>query len=160
MQKIIAQALTLAGFKNANEIVIVIMATPNPTVATEMILGCYVPNEEHIGFYKKGTSVYRVYEVDELNNRIKFERVVQKSKTVYFLTEEDKKEDMFVEDRPSGRSYHSSKEIPVPGINTYEESEEIGTFTGNGYHKKDRIEESEFINTLIEWNYINPYEMV
>ena len=154
MQKIIAQALTLAGFKNANEIVSVIMATPNPTVATEMILGCYVPNLDIIGFYKKGTSLYRVYEIDELNNKIGFERIVQKTKTVYFLTEEDKKNNVYSEDRP--RDYQSYKELPIEGINTFHESDTVDGFL-TGYHKKERIEESEFINTLIQWNY-NPNE--
>ena len=156
MQKIIAQALTLAGFKNANEIVSVIMATPNPTVATEMILGCYVPNLEVIGFYKKGTSVYRVYEIDELNNKIGFERVIQKVKTVYFLTEEDRTHDCWVEDRPPTGKYHSSKEIPIGGVSSFLESDTVEAFL-SGYYKKERIEESEFVNTLIQWNY-NPNE--
>lgn len=153
MQKIIAQALTLAGFKNADEIVNVIMATKNPTVATEMILGCYVPDNSAIGCYKRNDTIYKVYEVDELNNVVRFERVFQKKKTVYFLTEEDRQYDAWVEDRPSDRNYHSTKEIPVPGIVSFQESEEIGTFLSNGYSKKDRIDESEFINTIIKWTY-------
>jgi len=158
MQKIIAQALTLAGFKNANEIVSVIMATPNPTVATEMILGCYVPNLEVIGFYKKGTSVYRVYEIDELNNKIGFERVIQKVRTVYFLSEEDRTHDVWVDERPPMGKYHSSKEIPIGGVSSFFESDTIEAFL-TGYYKKERIEESEFVNTLIQWNY-NPQEFI
>lgn len=154
MQKIIAQALTLAGFKNANEIVSVIMATPNPTVATEMILGCYVPNLDIIGFYKRNDTLYKVYKIDELNNKIGFERIVQKTKTVYFLTEEDKKNNVYSEDRP--KDYYSYKELPIGGINTFHESDTVDAFL-NGYHKKERLEESEFINTLIQWNY-NPNE--
>lgn len=158
MQKIIAQALTLAGFKNANEIVSVIMATPNPTVATEMILGCYVPNLEIIGFYKRNDTLYRVTEIDELNNLVKFERVIQKTKTVYFLTEEDKKNNVYSEDRV--RDYHSYKELPIGGISTFQESDKIDSFL-TGYSRKERIEESEFANTIIQWNYSpNEFAMV
>ena len=150
MQKIIAQALTLAGFKNADEIVSVIMATPNPTVATEMILGCYVPNLEAFGYYKKGDTMYKITEINELHNIIKYERVVQKTKSVYYLTKEDELADFAVEERP--RDYWRSKEIPVSGYHTFEESDKIEDFFG-GYSKKTRIEESEFFNTLIDWNY-------
>jgi hypothetical protein len=150
MEKIIKQALTLAGFKNADEIVSVIMATPNPTVATEMILGCYVPNLDAFGYYKKGGTMYKVTEISELNNTIKYERVVQKTKTVYFLTKEDASADFAVEERP--KDYHSYKEVPVSGYHTFEESDKIDEFFG-GYTKKVRIEESEFINTLLTWNY-------
>ena len=150
MQKIIAQALTLAGFKNADEIVSVIMATPNPTVATEMILGCYVPNLEAFGYYKKGETMYKVLEINELHSIIKYEKAVQKKKTVFFLTKEDALADFAVEERP--RDYHSCKEIPVSGYHTFEESDKIEDFFG-GYSKKTRIEESEFFSTLIQWNY-------
>ena len=151
MEKIILKALALAGFNNAYEIVSVIMATPNPTVAAEMILGCYVPNLDAFGYYKKGEgTLYKVTEISELNNLIKFERLVQKTKTVYFLTKEDAAEDCAVEERP--RDYHSYKEIPVSGYHTFEESDEIDKFF-NGYNRKMRIEESEFINTLLNWNY-------
>jgi hypothetical protein len=150
MQKIIAQALTLAGFKNANEIVSVIMATPNPTVATEMILGCYVPNLEAFGYYKKGDTMYKITEINELNNIIKFERVVRKTKSVYYLTKEDELADFAVEERP--KDYWRSKEIPISGYHSFEESDKIEDFFG-GYSKKTRIEESEFLNTLIQWTY-------
>jgi hypothetical protein len=150
MEKIIIKALALAGFNNAYEIADVIMATPNPTVATEMILGCYVPNLDAFGYYKKGETMYKVTEVSELNNLIKFERLVKRTKTVYFLTKEDASADFAVEERP--RDYHSSKEVAIGGYHTFLESETMESFF-NGYSKKVRIEESEFINTLIEWNY-------
>jgi len=150
MEKIILKALALAGFKNADEIVSVIMATPNPTVAAEMILGCYVPNLSAFGYYKKGETMYKVTEISELNNRIKFERLVQKTKTVYFLTKEDELADFAVEERP--RDYYKSKDIAIGGYHTFEESETMESFF-NGYSKKVMIEESEFFNTLIEWNY-------
>jgi len=150
MQKIIAQALTLAGFKNANEIVSVIMATPNPTVATEMILGCYVPNFEAFGHYKKNGSLYKVLEIDELNNIITYERVVQNTKTVYFLTQEDELANCYVEDRP--KNYWRCIELPIQGQRTFEEKDKIGDFL-EGYNKKTKIDETEFLNTIIQWNY-------
>jgi hypothetical protein len=154
MQKIYTKALELAGFKNANEIVSVIMATPNPRVATEIILGCYVPNIEAIGFYKRNDTLFKVIEVDELNDIIKFEKITQKTKTVYFANEQDKKNDIYSDERL--KDYYSYKELPIAGTNTYEDSEKFDTFM-NGYNKKNRIEESEFVNTLIQWNY-NPNE--
>jgi hypothetical protein len=150
MQKIYTKALQLAGFKNADEIVSVIMATPNPRVATEIILGCYVPNIEAIGFYKRNDTLFKVIEIDELNDIIKFEKIVQKTKTVYFASKEDKENDIYSDARTN--DYYSYKELPIAGTNTYLDSEKFDTFI-NGYSKKSRIEESEFHNTLLQWNY-------
>ena len=149
MQKIYLKALELAGFKNAKEIVSIIMATPNPTIATEMILGCYVPNLEAFGFYKRNDILFKVIEIDELNNIIKYEKYTQKTKNVYFATKEDRENDVYCDERP--KDYYSYKELPIGGTNTYEDSETFESFM-SGYNKKNRIEESEFNNTLIQWN--------
>lgn len=154
MQKIYTKALELAGFINAKEIVSVIMATPNPRIATEIILGCYVPNLEAFGFYKRNDTLYKVIEIDELNDIIKFEKITQKTKTVYFPTKDDKENDTYCDERT--KDYYSYKEIPIAGTSTHQDSEKFDTFM-NGYSKKNRIEESEFVNTLIQWNY-NPNE--
>lgn len=150
MQKIYLKALELAGFKNAKEIVSIIMATPNPTIATEIILGCYVPNLEAFGFYKRNDTLYKVIEVDELNDIIKYEKYTQKTKTVYFASKEDRENDIYSDSRTN--DYYSYKELPIAGTNTYEDSEKFESFM-SGYNKKNRIEESEFVDTLMQWNY-------
>lgn len=155
MQKIIAQALTLAGFKNADEIVNVIMATPNPTVATEMILGCYVPNESLIGCYKKGTSIYKVRAVDELLDKVIYERNCQKTKTIYYLTKEDRENGVFIEEYKSG--YHSNEHVPTAGANWFDEDMTIAQWERQGFTP---ITESEYTDTLMKWVYPVPEEEI
>jgi len=152
MQKIIKQALTSAGFKNADAITEVIFATPNPSVAAEMILGCYEPSVMLSQFYKKGTTLYSIKEVDELRDIVSYERINQKTKTVYYMSEEDKKNGVYQEDYR--RDYYSSGSIAIPGVTIVDDQMNIAQW---GHHGAERISDNEFHNSLLEWNY-NPEE--
>jgi hypothetical protein len=153
MEKIIRQALTSAGFKNADAITEVIFATPNPTVASEMILGCHEPSLILSSFHRKGTSLYSIKGVDELRDIVSYERINQKTKTVYYLTKEDKENGVYQESY-SNRDYYSSGSILVPGYTVINDQMNIAQWKNHG---AEQISDSEFHNTILEWNY-NPQE--
>jgi hypothetical protein len=149
MEKIITQALSASGFKNPELLTKIIFATPNPRVAAEMILGCYTPNEELLKHYRKDNSLYNVYHVDELRNIVSFERYTRKTKQVFFLTKEDKENDVYQEEKP--KDWYSTKELPIEGFNTFREEDSIENFT-TGYYRKERISYDSFYELLDEWS--------
>ena len=129
-----------------------IFATPNPTVASEMILGCHEPSLMLSSFHRKGTSLYSIKGVDELRDIVSYERINQKTKTVYYLTKEDKENGVYQEDYR--RDYYSSESIAIPGVTIVDDQMNISQW---GHHRAEEISDSEFHNTLLKWNY-NPEE--
>lgn len=154
MKKIIEQALTSAGFKNADAITEVIFATPNPNVAAEMILGCYSSDRVYTTWYRKGDTLYRLKSIDELRDLVSYERTIQKTKSVYYASKEDKENGVYYEEYR--RDYYTSGSIPVPGCQSYNEEMNIEQWDRNGAKE---ISESEYINTILQWNY-SPEEVI
>lgn len=150
MEKLIVKSLELAGFKNANEIMTVISATPNPTVAAEMILGIFTPTDvDTFGRYWKGKhsgEMLMITFINDLTNQVNVVRHAQKKVQQYFPTKED------YEAGTNGtlnrdKEYYSSKHIVVNGITQTEEMYEISQLMGS--YKS--ITKSEFEEILDTW---------
>lgn len=150
MEKIIQKALSLAGFQNADEITRVISATPNPTVAAEIILGVYKPmiirQSDRFKKYRYDEQLAEITSVDELNNIINFNVYKQKTKTVYYLTKEDRENKKFVEVRP--KDYYDSGRVPTNGYDVFVETVEIPEFHDR-YNKQLTVDEG--FQILKDW---------
>lgn len=150
MEKIIQKALSLAGFQNADEITRVISATPNPRVAAEIVLGVYTPTTIDQGNryrkHKYDNYIAEVISIDELNDSVEFVLHKQKTKTVYYLTKEDRDNKKFVEERP--KDWYDSSRVPTNG---YELSSEVTRMENfNDYYSKTMTVE-EACTILQEW---------
>lgn len=154
MEKIITQALKMKGFTNAEDIVKVILATPNPKVAGEMILGCYEPTFRFIGqWFSRDTSLYFVLECDDLHETVKFKRFSQATKTVYYASKEDREAKVYSEEMIP--NYYSSGEIPAIGYREFVEVESIADFSGKGYYSKKPISEDDAMVQLMKMQWYN-----
>lgn len=149
MNKLIIKSLELAGFKNANEIMTVISATPNPTAAAEMILGIFEPTDiDTFGRYWKGKhsgEMLMITTMNDLTNQVNVVRYAPKKVQTYFPTKEDY--DATTNgtlDRP--KEYYSTKHVPVNGITQTEELYEIDQLIGS-YKSVTKYEFDEVLDT-------------
>jgi len=134
MEKIILKALSLAGFQNAEEITRVISSTPNPTVATEMILGVYTPTvldpetryRKHK--YDSHKEFVEVLEIDDLANTVKYIVFNQNSKWVYYLTQEDKEAGIYHDTKKSSLNYYDSGSVSTAGYTVNERTDTVQSF--------------------------------
>lgn len=155
MNKIIFKSLELAGFKNASDIALIIAATPNPTVATEMLLGVYQPKTiAEFGKYWKGSysdTIYAVTNIDELNDVVTCTKYSPKMDLFYYLTESDynsKTNKVHVNDKDKSVKYYDYRQETVIGIS-------IGTDTFKLRQFKDslkQITELEFMTAYHQWD--------
>lgn len=103
--KIMLKALELAGYENASQLVEVCSATPNPTVAVEMLLDIYEkPDVENNPRWFKSSSsyysdVYQLVVIDELNDKVMLTKYSPNTKRVWYKTAEDKKNKVYSEER-------------------------------------------------------------
>lgn len=136
MNKIILKSLELAGFKNASEIAKVISATPNPTVATEIVLGIHEPvTVAEFGEYWKAKyrddSFYQVLSIDQLHNLVTCTKFTQKVESFYYLTSEDyetKTNRVAKKDKQDGIKYYDWRPETVPGYDTVTETLKLEAF--------------------------------
>lgn len=135
MNKIILKSLELAGFKNASEIAKVISATPNPTVATEIVLGIYEPKTvAELGEYWKpryDEAFYQVLSIDELHDIVTCTKFTQKTEPFYYLTSEDynsKTNRVAKADKKDGVKYYDWRHEHVPGYETKTETFKLEAF--------------------------------
>jgi hypothetical protein len=132
MEKIIYKALQLAGFQNAGMIARIINCVPNPQVATEMLLGVYEDKPLNLAErfrksrYAGSEELLEITSIDDLGNIVTFNKFVQKKKTVYYVTKQDKENDVYVTERPKDYVDYTSK--PTTGYTTSEEKHTINEF--------------------------------
>jgi len=160
MEKIIQKALSLAGFQNANEITRVISATPNPRVAAEIVLGVYTPitvdANNRYRKHKYYNHIAEVISIDELNDTVEFVLHKQKTKTVYYLTKEDRENKKFVEDKP--KDWYDTDRVPTNGFDLSSEASKLENF--NEYYSKT-MDVEEACTILQEWEvYGLPAEII
>jgi hypothetical protein len=132
MEKITLKALQLAGFQNAEMIAKIINYVPNPHVATEMILGIYEEKElDHSNRFRKykwdSDKIVEITGIDELGNIITFKEYKQKTQTVYYLTQEDRKNGIYQLERPKGE-YYNNGTIPANGYSESNNSKTVNDF--------------------------------
>ena len=147
--KITLEALKLAGFKNPNAIAEILNYVPNPNVALEMLLEVYEPRVvDENRFFKYRHSDDVVYEItayDELGNKVFYNEYRRKYQRVYYVTEEDRKNKVYVTEKPE--KYYDSGNIPTDGYTITTDSR-TGEFD-NSYNK---LNTDEFSNILSKWN--------
>jgi hypothetical protein len=155
MEKLILKSLELAGFKNASVISQVISATPNPRVATEMILGIHEPiSLSDFGMHwkqKYDDAVYQVYDIDELKDEVYCHKSTQKHETFYYLTSDDyenRTNRVAVKDKKPGSRYYDWRSEPVPGVYTETKTFKLDGFTDNSM---THISYDEFAGFLDKW---------
>ena len=163
MEKITLKALQLAGFQNAAEIAKITSYVPNPQAAVEMLLGIHTPMEINPrdrfrkSEYSNCTDIVELTDIDELGNKVSYTRYEQQTKYVYYLSKEDKQNNVYVTDRPSS-SYYDSERIPTNGVKGTKKSTSIQDFFS--CHPTVIPVDQAFL-TLTEWdNYgIPQYEI-
>ena len=156
MNKIIEQSLKLAGYNNHEELARVVNATPNPIAATEMLLGVF--EEIHPeDFGQLWTSknydnmILVVDKIDSLNNTVYYTRYEHNTKTVFYATQEDYKNKVYVDERP--KDWYTSGKVRVNGYHTVEETFPLNEFTLT-YTRGTKV------NSLYEWiNEANSYDV-
>lgn len=103
--KIMLKALELAGYENASQLVDVCSATPNPTVAVEMLLGIYEkPDvENNPRWFKSSRSyyndIYILVMIDELTDNVMLTKYSPCMKKVWYKNAEDKKSKIYSEEK-------------------------------------------------------------
>lgn len=132
MEKITLKALELAGFQNADMIAKIISYVPNPQTAVEMLLGVYTPstvqpmNRFRTYRYSRTNEFAEMVEIDDLGNTVKYRLYKQKTQRVWFLTKEDRDNNVYVTVRPE-RNYDYS-DIPAAGYDVTDHEKNLKDF--------------------------------
>lgn len=121
MDKITLKALELSGFKNPEALAQILFYTPNPRVATEMLLGVYQPmsltdfGQAWKSKYSSEEFFIWVTEINELANTVTYSRFDYKTQTVYYMTKDDynARNSMFVLERP--KEFYSTRQLRTTG---------------------------------------------
>ena len=156
MDKIIFKALELAGFKNASVIADVISSTPNPTVATEMLLGVYEPmTVQSFGQHWKhryNDVIYSVVSIDELRKEVLVNSYKPKTAYMYYETSDEYRSDIngvWEQGKRPGVKYADYRSKKVPGVIPSELKLSLDAF-GDDYKP---ISNEEFVDTYNNWAY-------
>lgn len=132
MEKITLKALELAGFQNADMIAKIISYVPNPKVATEMLLGVYEPKElDYSNRFRKykwdSDKLVEITGIDELGNIVSYKEYKQKTQTVYYLTSDDRKNNIYQLEKPKG-DYYNNGSIPASGFSEFNNDKTVDDF--------------------------------
>jgi len=132
--KIALEALKLAGFKNPTAIAEILNYVPNSNVALEMLLGIYEPKPLEYGRrfrkYKwDNQKLIEITAIDELANIVMYNEYKQKTKTVYYLSKEDRDNKVYLFDRP--KDYYTTGEVPANGYTQSKNSLSLSDFESN-----------------------------
>jgi hypothetical protein len=136
MDKITLKALQLAGFQNANTIAEIISYVPNPQTAAEMLLGIYTPsvvdqtNRFKTYRYNRPTEFAEMLSINDLADTVTYRVRKQKTMTVWYLTEEDKKNKVYTTIRPE----KSSMYVDYDNVLTHDYNVEEHTVSCNSFH--------------------------
>ena len=132
MEKITLKALELAGFKNADSIAKIISYVPNPQAAVEMLLGVYTPSQIELANrfrsyrYSRSNEFVEMLEIDDLGNTIKYRLYKQRTQRVWYLTKEDRDNNIYVTERPE-RNYDYG-DIPTTDYDITEHERDLKQF--------------------------------
>ena len=155
MEKIIHKALELAGFKNADVIVEILNCTPSPHVGAEMLLGVYKPTPMNLKErfrkhrYSSKMQLAEIVSINDLADTITYLKHEQKTKWVYWLTKEDKQNNVFVTEKPSGTNHYDSGYVPTTGYTSTECTDRSGEFNDKYVQF---IELDHAFQILHDWN--------
>ena len=153
MEKITLKALQLAGFQNADTIAKIISYVPNPRVAAEMLLGVHTPEivDEETRFrnyrYSRPNEFAELVEIDELADTVKYRIFKQKTQRVWYLTKEDRDNNIYVTKRPD-KNYDYG-EIPANGYDVTNHNTDRKSFEENWCNPRSIGEAYETINHWI-----------
>ena len=150
--KLLSKVLSNAGYTNPEQISQIVNATPNPTVALEMLLGIYQPIDIGL-YYKRGDSRYFVVQVNELHDQVHYKEYSRKTRQVWAMTKEDWDNKRFVTEKPKG-NYHDYTWVPDTGYTMRENSTSLKDFLDRYTLTTD----VEFATTIEFWN--NTEEML
>lgn len=156
MDKIIQKAFTLAGFTNASVITEVVNATPNPRVATEMLLGIYEPTTvfsfgQHWA-HKYRDCILSVVSINELQNQVVVNQYSPLTKRMYYRSEEDYKNDdngVWEEDRDNRVKYADYRSKTVTGVVTAEKVLSTEDFK----EEYKPLTNDQFVDKYNDWAY-------
>ena len=156
MEKITLKALQLAGFQNADMISRIISYVPNPRVAVEMLLGVHEPilidpAKRFRKYRYTRNNLAEILGVDELGDTITYKMYEQQTMQVWYLTAEDKKNKVYVTERP--KSYHDYEHIPANGIKETEHTTSLTSFNENWTEEVDVV---NAFTTLTNWEEYEP----
>lgn len=131
--KISLEVLKLAGFKNPEGISQILNYIPNPTVGLEIVLGIHEPlvvdQSDRFRSYRSShySDLVEIIGYDELANKIMYKKYSQNTKQVWYLTEQDYRQDHNGQNvRPA--KYHDYKHLPTTGFTESEHSDNIDSF--------------------------------
>lgn len=155
--KLVLELLKCKGFQNPETIQRIVSVTPNPSVTLEMLLGVYEPiiSDRSLRYkkhrYDSHEELVEIIAVDELANTVTYKQYNPRTATVWFLTEQDKKDGIYVTERPS--NYKDWSTIKVAGYNETEFVESINRFNEQ-YIKQVSLEDVN--NILSTWRNYSP----
>jgi hypothetical protein len=153
-QNILTAALNSIDNINTSTLAHILSYLPNPTVAAEMLLGVHTPVKIEESFFKdkytRSTSIYRAIErVDELSNEIEYTEYIQKTQQVFYLTKEDKDNNVYTTERPaSSRDWYDCTNIPAIGCKKLtgclSKAEDF-------YSKNEPVSDTEMFTAIAQW---------
>lgn len=154
--KIILETLKLKGFQNPEALCRILNVVPNPTATLELLLGVYQePNIEEFGQEWKGkynseTFIIWVDNVDDIANIVTYRMYEHKTQEVYYLTKQDREDNIFVLERP--KDYYSNSTQRTTGYTSSIKVRPMDDFLNR--YTKSTI-------SLLEWandadTYVNP----
>lgn len=150
--KIILETLKLAGFQNPTAIAEILNYVPNSNVALEMLLGIHVPavldDATKYRKYRHDTNaIVEITGIDQLANKISYNKYKQQTKNVYYMTREDRDRDIYQLERPKG-DYYTSGSIPANGYTKSSDSCYVKDFEVN---YDELVLNEDATNLLIKW---------
>lgn len=156
--KLVLELLKCKGFQNPETIQRIVSVTPNPNVTLEMLLGVYEQPiyDRSLRFkkhrYDSHEELVEILSIDELANTVTYKHYQQKTATVWYLTEQDKKDGIYILDRPAGKYYDWSN-IKTAGYSDKEYTLSLEKFNEE-YTKQVSLEDVN--NILSTWRNYSP----
>jgi hypothetical protein len=142
---LIATVLSNAGYNRPDVLATIIGSLNKPDVAVSMLLGVHQPIE-HCTYYKRDSTLYVIDAIDEIKNVVSYSYARCKTQYVYYLTKDDRTNNVYTTERPKG-DYYTTGEIPVSGVTFNNSSDSVDDF----FRRNTPVTETEYYQTLDEW---------